>query len=56
MAPIAPNMAILTTPSSGSTVFVSQAYAAQAHQSTPSTSNPFASPAHVGSSTTSPVT
>ena len=44
------------TPSSGSIVFVSQAYAAHAHQSTPSTSRPLTRPAHVGSATTRPVT
>ena len=56
IAPIAANIAIRTAPSSGLIVFVSHAYAAHAHQSTPSTSSPFASPAQVGSSTTMPVT
>ena len=53
---MAANIAIRTAPSSGLIVFVNHAYAAQAHQSTPSTSSPFTSPAQVGSSTTSPVT
>src|SRR6201999_4309997 len=37
-----------TGPASGSITLVSQAYAAQAHQSTPSTSSPCASPDQVG--------
>ena len=42
-------MASRTTPSSGSIVFVSQAYAAHAHQSTPSTTSPRrARPGRVG--------
>ena len=50
------NTASRTAPSSGLRLFVSQAYAAHAHQSTPSTSSPFTIPAQVGSATTRPVT
>ena len=49
-------MTMRTAPSSGLIVFVSQAYAAQAHHRTPSRSSPLTRPAQVGSSTTKPVT
>src|SRR4029450_3776130 len=45
-----------TNPSSGSTVFVNQAYAVQGHQSAATTSTPRPSPAKVGSSESSVAT
>ena len=45
-----------TKPASGSTMFVSQAYAAQAHQSAARTSTPRPIPANVGSSASSVAT
>src|SRR5919199_3147558 len=48
IAAIAASTASRTTPSSGSRVFVNQAYAAQAHQSAPRSSRPRRRPPHVG--------
>ena len=49
IAAITPNIAIRTIPSSGLSVFVSQAYAAQAHQMAPRTRIPRSRPPQVGS-------
>ena len=54
-AAIAAMIASRTTPSSGSTTLVSQAYPTHAHQRTPSTSTPWARPSQVGLSAMSAV-